>query len=258
MSNLLLLSIVIPVYNIEKYIAACIESIENTYQQDRFEIICVNDGSTDHSQKIIANLQKKYSNIRLINQDNAGVSKARNAGALSSRGKFIWYVDGDDYLVSGCMSYILSVIEKNTENIPIVVDILGVDEDSHTVENKNKFRISKNRYKAPAGPFFVILPSEVAKKSLFDERLSYGEDYYWTFLLNKYFNKCYAIKPCVYCYRRRSSSAMNTKSATATERRLKSFLILHDCYEVLNSDPMLKKIMAKELSRRKRQCIQAC
>ena len=90
-------SVIIPVYNAEKYITECIESLLNqTLQQCEF--IFVNDGSKDHSGAIIDEFKKKDSRIILINQENQGVSMARNNGLKAASGEYVGFVDADDYI----------------------------------------------------------------------------------------------------------------------------------------------------------------
>ena len=92
-----LLSIVVPVYNVENYLCDCIESIINqTY--DNIEIILVDDGSTDRSGQICDDYTQKYSNIKTIHQCNGGLTKVRKEGVKLSQGKYIGFVDGDDWI----------------------------------------------------------------------------------------------------------------------------------------------------------------
>lgn len=109
-----LLSVIIPVYNAEKYIERCLLSIllQKTFS-DLFEIIVVNDGSNDSSCEIIKSIQNKYSNIRLFTQKNAGVSAARNFGISKAVGKYIQFLDADDYLEADSYSIIIDKIVKD-------------------------------------------------------------------------------------------------------------------------------------------------
>ncbi len=89
------LSIIIPVYNIESYIKNCLDSVYAQNLPD-FEVICVNDGSTDNSQKIIDSYVSKHLNLRCINQPNGGLSDARNTGIDNAQGQYVFFLDGDD------------------------------------------------------------------------------------------------------------------------------------------------------------------
>lgn len=91
------ISVIVPVYNTEKYLDECLNSVENQTLKD-IEIICVNDGSTDKSLEILNNHAGKDSRIKVISQENGGVSSARNAGIESSSGSYILFIDSDDFI----------------------------------------------------------------------------------------------------------------------------------------------------------------
>ena len=92
-----LVSVIVPVYNVEKYLEECLDSIINQTLED-IEIICVNDGSTDNSLKILKKYAKKDNRIKIINQKNCGLGCARNSGLNQSQGDYIFFLDSDDYL----------------------------------------------------------------------------------------------------------------------------------------------------------------
>lgn len=100
MKKLMLLSVIIPSYNSAKYIAKCINSIlQQGLKPEEYEIIVVNDGSTDNTVEIATGFCKKYPNIRIISQENKGLSVARNTGLIAAKGEYVHFVDSDDYLV---------------------------------------------------------------------------------------------------------------------------------------------------------------
>lgn len=93
------LSIIVPVYNVEKYLKKCITSlVEQTLDDSLYEILIVNDGSPDQSQAIIEEYAKKYSNIVALVKENGGLSDARNYGLQRAKGRYIAFVDSDDYV----------------------------------------------------------------------------------------------------------------------------------------------------------------
>ena len=106
-------SIVIPVYNIEKYIKKCINSIlEQSYKN--FEIIVVDDGSTDESNLLINSINDNR--IRIIKKNNGGLSSARNEGIKYVTGDYIWFVDGDDYIEPDALNKLnIKILEENPE-----------------------------------------------------------------------------------------------------------------------------------------------
>lgn len=111
----ILLSIVIPVYNAEKYIAECIASLNNS-KRESVEILLVNDGSTDGSLDVCNRLAQEDNTIRVIDSENKGVSAARNIGIKNAYGQWILFVDADDYLETGAIDYIIKNLPKN-ENV---------------------------------------------------------------------------------------------------------------------------------------------
>lgn len=114
----ILLSVVVPIYNTERFLRRCIESILNQNLEE-LELILVDDGSTDSSGKICEEYQKENQQIKVIHQKNGGISKARNEGLLVSRGKYIAFVDSDDYLPDdpNIYSKAISILEHNEVDI---------------------------------------------------------------------------------------------------------------------------------------------
>lgn len=90
------LSIIIPIYNAEKYIAETMQSLLPLASDEQYEFIFINDGSTDRSQEIVDKWKSVFTNCICINQENKGVSSARNKGILAAHGKYLWFVDADD------------------------------------------------------------------------------------------------------------------------------------------------------------------
>lgn len=111
------LSVVIPIYNVEPFVERCIRSLlQQDLSLDDYEIICVNDGSPDRSAEIVDGLMKEYPNIFLINQQNQGVSRARNRGIEKAGGKYILFIDPDDYIQQNTLNMILNQAEvKNAQ-----------------------------------------------------------------------------------------------------------------------------------------------
>lgn len=112
------ISIIIPTYNSEKWLKDCIASIENQdIKHDQFEIIIVNDGSTDKSKDIAIALQNQYNNIKVITQKNQGVSVSRNTGIKEAKGEFILFVDPDDTIIPNCLMEMYQFVKENKLDI---------------------------------------------------------------------------------------------------------------------------------------------
>jgi glycosyltransferase involved in cell wall biosynthesis len=106
-----LVSIIIPVYNVEQYLMECLDSVFNqTYRN--IEVIAVNDGSTDGSANILKNYEKKYDNIIVHNQENAGNSVARNKGLHLAKGKYVYFLDSDDFIERETINNLVTAMEK--------------------------------------------------------------------------------------------------------------------------------------------------
>lgn len=100
----MILSIIIPVYNVEKYVEKCIRSCENQdIPKEDYEVIVVNDGSPDGSLAIVERVAKEYPNIKVISQENQGLSGARNTGLAVAQGEYVWFVDSDDWIEENCL-----------------------------------------------------------------------------------------------------------------------------------------------------------
>lgn len=102
------ISLILPVYNVEQYLARCLNScICQNIPNNEYEIIIVNDGSTDKSLEIATNYSNRYSFIKIVTQNNQGLSAARNTGLKLAKGKYVWFIDSDDYISSNCLSGII-------------------------------------------------------------------------------------------------------------------------------------------------------
>ena len=146
-------SVIIPIYNVEKYLPLCIESIINQTLKE-IEIICINDGSTDDSLFIILKYSKKDNRIMIINQRNRGLSEARNIGLKNANGEYIYFIDSDDYLEENALfelyeygiKYKLDVIYfqysifHNDENIVKNISDENVNNSNFTIEKNNNER----------------------------------------------------------------------------------------------------------------------
>ena len=115
-------SVIVPVYNVEQYLAECLNSIISQTLQD-IEIICVDDGSTDNSGKILDDYAVREGRIRVIHQENCGVSKSRNKAIRSALGEFVMFVDSDDLLPD------ILILEKykKKELLQIILNLLNLD-----------------------------------------------------------------------------------------------------------------------------------
>lgn len=114
----ILISVVVPIYNVEKYLNKCIEGLLNQ-DYSNLEIILVDDGSTDSSGKIVDEYKEKNKNIKVIHKENGGLSSARNAGLKEAIGKYIIFIDSDDWIDTKMISTLFNLIKENDADISI-------------------------------------------------------------------------------------------------------------------------------------------
>lgn len=178
-----LISIIVPVYNLENYIEKCIKSLINqTY--NKIEIILIDDGSTDNSFYIMEKYSKIDKRIHLIHKKNEGVSKARNVGLKVSNGKYLCFVDGDDTVDKNYINFLYKSLKKNNADIAICghKDIKNgkvIFETKDLEANVNAE--SAIRMLLETNYFFSTCWAKMFKKQLFegiyfDENLQIGED----------------------------------------------------------------------------------
>lgn len=220
-NNMPLVSIIIPVYNVEKYIKECLESVINqTYKN--LEIILVDDGSPDNCGKICDEYSEKDSRIHVIHKANGGVSSARNAGIEASTGEWIYFCDPDDWIELDLIKKALGFSIKNNcdmcmfdynavyKNKYIHHDGLKNRKTLFTELNDSKLFFD---YSCSCGTMCnVITKSNIIKQLRFDESFSCGEDELYKFQLYSKMNSFCYIKEDLYYYRNNSLSSVNLQS----------------------------------------------
>ncbi len=126
-----ILSIIIPSYNAEKYCADCLGSIlRNDCRTDEYEVVIVDDGSTDASPAFIQSFCALHPHFRAVRQENAGVSAARNRGVREAKGAYLWFVDSDDYLEEHAIDFVLETIQTNPATETFIAPVKMRDENT--------------------------------------------------------------------------------------------------------------------------------
>lgn len=174
-----LVSIIVPIYNVDKYIEKCVNSICNQSYKN-IEIILVDDGSKDMSGSIIDELAKNDNRIKVVHKKNSGVSSARNVGIEKSQGKYICFVDGDDYIKSDYVEYLLKLLLKNDADISLTRKMFS-NFDNKQTKNDTTLIFSGERaaidiltYNIPIGVYCKMF-----KKSLLSKyNIRFREDIY--------------------------------------------------------------------------------
>ena len=217
------LSIIIPVYNVEKYLAECLDSCLNQdIPAEEYEIICVNDGSPDGCAGILEEYQKKHSNIRVFYQENAGLSAARNTGIAAARGDYLWFVDSDDFIQENVLGRLVE-IRAHTAADRISFRHYEFEERLNAGEQAARKAQSLRPKDAPSGN---LLCESLFKRSFLEEHhlrflpgVAYVEDGLFAFE----FAHCGPVTEShdilVYFYRRNNRSITRTRSQAAQQKR---------------------------------------
>lgn len=213
-----LVSIIIPVFNVEKYLKEALNSaIDQTYKN--IEIICINDGSTDNSMQILEEYAAKDSRIKILTQENSGLSAARNTGLNVAKGEYIYFLDSDDYFDT-------ELIDKTVNLFTDEIDIISFNlEKIFELKERPEKRIYQDNFKGAhkvSPEIFEIIfeesPRNVFKNSLikkynirFAENLIFEDN---SFILNylSVSDKIYILPEILYKYRIRPNSIMHNRN----------------------------------------------
>ena len=145
------LSIIVPVYNVEKYVRPCIESIFKQGLDDAdFELIIVNDGTKDHSMEMIADIIQQHNNITVIDQENQSLSVARNNGIAAAKGEYILMPDSDDLLIENSLKPLLEKALETKTDI-LVADFLEMSDEEIDDYYKKDFKQPELHFKKVVG-----------------------------------------------------------------------------------------------------------
>lgn len=226
MENKNIVSIIVPVYNSARTLDKCISSlIRQTYNQ--IEIILVNDGSTDNSKEICNYWANLDCRIKVVNKINGGVSSARNIGITKASGKYIMYVDSDDYVLENYVEIFINAKEKYPNfghywcGIQMIIEdtlekrefILDKSNIYTMCDKTNIQELSSKLYGLyPYGKLFdkeVILKNDI----FMDEKISLGEDaiFNYQYLDNHNNDNILFINQMPYCYNRKNDNTLDTK-----------------------------------------------
>lgn len=211
------ISVIVPVYNVEKYIEKCLNSLVNQTLKD-IEIIVVNDGSPDNSQKIIDKYEKKYSNVKSYIKKNGGISDARNYGLKYAHGEYISFVDSDDYVDLTMMEKLYNKAIQDSYDI--------VECNLHIVDDKDRL-IKDVRHTLPSDilndqqkkkymiNMYTSVWNKIYKKSLFDNEVRFKkgvwfEDVEFLYKLISFVGTIGFVNENLYYYVQRKGSITKT------------------------------------------------
>lgn len=238
-----LVSIIIPIYKVEKYLDRCIKTIlDQAY--NNLEIILVDDGSPDNCPQMCDEWAKKDSRIKVIHKENGGVSSSRNMGLDASTGEYISFIDPDDIIHPNYYEILMSQI-GNADCI-----ICGFKKFTNEIEFENRYNCIaetmtsieaiKKGFFNNSDIFYVvwnkIIKSDVAKKQRFDEKMKNGEDSLFAFNVIRNCNSVIYLDVDLYGYYMRNDGAVNSIDIKGRKDKLKaSRYMYYECMLIDNS-----------------------
>ncbi len=233
------LSIVIPVYNVERYLAACIDSCLETERTDEYEIVAVDDGSTDRSGSILEDYVRKYPTVlRSVRTENGGLGHARNTGLDLAGGAFVLFLDSDDRLSPGALEQILNGIDGDFDLG--LFDFTEVDEQGRALRTVRGCERKEGCFTLDDYPELIFAPPNVSNKIwrrqiFLDSGIRFPDRIWFEDLATvpklylhtekiRYFSKSW------YLYLQRSSSIMKTANAERNREMLIAIKSTMDYY----------------------------
>lgn len=221
-------SLIIPVYNTEKYLSLCVDSLLHQSFRD-FEVILVDDGSRDQSPAICDAYARQDSRVRVIHQPNGGVSSARNAGITSAAGQYVLFVDSDDMLLEGALEKLHSYLSKNEYDIlnfgfrkelrenGETTDCVYPERECPQVSPQDLIRVAFAAMIGEKKDFLIEACSQAFRREVlinhhirFDEAMFKAEDQIFTLRAYSCAGKVKIIPEALYFYRFNPGSCMNT------------------------------------------------
>jgi glycosyltransferase involved in cell wall biosynthesis len=231
-----IISLILPAYNVSDYIDACLDSCLNQdISKDDYEIIVVNDGSTDDTPNHILAYSSRYANIRILNQSNQGLSMARNNGVKLATGKYIWFIDSDDVITSNCLGNLIRQMEeRNLEMLVVAPSIPAINEfpasfnpinELTPVLKGSEYMLNSKSYGSVVGAWcFIILRSFwTDNRFQFYKGIAYEDTQLMPLLMSKCQRLSVLTKFSCYHYIQRGGSIMNS---APDKRKLMSHAII--------------------------------
>lgn len=252
-----MISIIVPVYNCEeKYFSKCIDSIlEQTYKD--FELIIINDGSTNNIEQICQKYEKKDNRICYIKKENEGVSATRNLGIEKSKGKWIMFVDADDWLEADACE---KLVKETSIDIDVIIGSTYINQKQE-IDKLYKYKVKKeienteelivsifidtiSKYSYVDVPWAKLYKRDflIENNIFFKENLFLAEDGLFNFEVYLYAKKIIYFPDCIYHYRLNNESACNTFNA----KMIENYNHVWEYYEKLMPKALKKYDIKKE------------
>lgn len=259
----MVLSIVIPVYNGEKYIEECLSSIF-VYQGNDIEVIAINDGSKDKSAAILDEFARKEPRLKVVHKENGGVSAARNMGLQEASGDWILFVDIDDLMDNGGMDAIMECIQNEMDAEIIFGNYIEVSEDNQKlwdfpVADKIAENLDRMNEQLLCGYLLNACWGKLYRKEIiekeklsFDHTMKMGEDLKFVAQYCRSVTKIAGVHQSIYRYRQLSSGAVLTNRSKLDDANIRDFIKTivckqeYACYRNVSEE--MKNMMNREFA----------
>lgn len=231
------ISVIMPIYNSEKTVEESIKSVINQTFSD-YELILINDGSTDSSEKICEDFQKKYKFVKYYKLENGGVSKARNFGLSVAEAKYVCFIDSDDLYEPNYLETLYNEIAKGNDMVVCGYKLFGKKNKDLYCVNNNDMNLKSKIEILQDSIMFNQLWNKIYKlstikqnKITFDESINLGEDAIFNIKYLSYCNNLYMISDCLYKYRVTDSGLGFKYRKNGGEIKLNIFRELYNLYQ---------------------------
>ena len=223
-------SVVVPVYNVEKYLPRCLRSLAEQTAAKRLEIVLVDDGSTDASGRICDEFARAHENARVLHRQNGGVSRARNAGIEAASGEYVAFVDGDDFLRRDAMETALSHLRAGAQAVFFRMAEVRGDEEAHPasspetllLEGPEVHRALLTHRNGILENAPKIYRRDAIGAARFPEDIRIGEDAVFLFRVLQNVRRAVIPGPALYFYRVHSASSMHTLRPELLDERIRA------------------------------------
>lgn len=243
-----MISIIVPMYNCEKTICELLKSISQQEYRD-YEVILIDDGSTDHTQEIVKNYCASHDNFQYYRQVNQGAPAARNHGLNLAKGEYIYFCDSDDLLIPETLKKLHSCIVQNNADL-VVANYINIDENGKTIGENPTDKLARNILKVhycftlDPVPGTKLFSAKVIKNNgIRFDAVKIGQDlnFYLKYLIVS--QKQIVINENVYLYRRMSGSISKTYKVENIMDIMKSFMYVQDFAKEVNADKETQRIL---------------
>ena len=220
MHNKDLITVIIPIYNVERFLLRCLQSVsQQTYKN--LEIICVNDDSPDKCGELLRKYAKKDCRIKIIEQKNQGLSASRNHGLDQAQGKYVFFLDADDYLHPQALEILYKIAKKTKCPVVMTEDVYRTDRGRINIKHRDVCRLKYNILNNPLQQIYKYrLVSAVVWSKLYRRECIgnlrfieniYFEDWPFTARIFSEIDRCAVVKEKIYMYNTNYPSIVRSK-----------------------------------------------